>query len=760
MADRFESLPPVDGEGWLADQGRTFLQSTDQRISRLRLPNFLADTSKRIQGLGSDLGQMYQGLEQGLSALPSQAQQASTNFLTSTTGRIAGLGSQLGQSLDGAGAAVGQSFSDLGSGIRGSADDLTALLERQREDEERRREEQRTREEEDRRRRDQEQARNREQLSRSAQGLTQGVGDRFSDLGTTLDGARDRFSLDGLSGLGDRLSSTLSQEDARWNPGNPLEGLQERSRGEEASRTAGDIGFSERMNRALGEGTISPEQTRFFREVGENAAAGLNFRGGVTGVRTLGQDLGAAVGDRLGRLLPGRRRVPPGATPGTPIPNPATPAERAYNDSLLVEAGQEAAALTPDGAAPLGKGSTLATFDDWLSRQRELWTDESARLSDVQKAVAQKLGRALTPEQNAVVRRRLYAGRQAASDQIIEDELQPILRGLSPGRLKNTETAMELLDDVGRAKAIQNRVTAQAAGEAVGPVAGETALRNTKQALRMRQARLAEALTAQDAADAAYTQAQADLRRVRAEGRREVLGSQGRGRRRVQRTPEEQARVEADAQARLDAARQGTVDARAARDEAAKGANVNLSKVTRADLKRLRLEWETEAARIAKEGGIAEGAATEGAEAAAARRYSGGVTGVDYDEDAVWEGMRRRVADRLGPQATPAEVDEELAAVRQATEQLQGYSRQLRARLHDAGILSDELYEQWERDFPGYLRTNILKFMDDEAATPARRGPSASRCRAWWGAGRTWARGCPLRAPTPCASSRSTRWCG
>ena len=72
---RFEDLPPVDGEGWLADQGRNFLQSTDQRISRLRLPNFLAESTRKIQGLGSDLGQMYQGLEQGLSSLPSQAQQ-------------------------------------------------------------------------------------------------------------------------------------------------------------------------------------------------------------------------------------------------------------------------------------------------------------------------------------------------------------------------------------------------------------------------------------------------------------------------------------------------------------------------------------------------------------------------------------------------------------------------------------------------------------------------------------------------------------
>ena len=329
------------------------------------------------------------------------------------------------------------------------------------------------------------------------------------------------------------------------------------------------------------------------------------------------------------------------------------------------------------------------------------------------------------------------------------------------------EETLEQLDDVGRARAVQNQATARAAGTEVGPVAGETALRNTKQALRMRQARLAEALTQQDAADAAYKQAQADLRRVRAEGRRDVLGSQGRGRRRVQRTPQEQARVEAEAQTKLDAARQGTVDARAARDEAAKGANVNLSRVTRADLKRMRLEWETDAARMAKEGELAEGAATKGAEAAAARRYSGGVTGIDYDEDAVWEATRLRVQERLdqkyaplGKTATPNEVDAELAAVREATEQLQGYSRQLRARLHEAGILSDELYEQWERDFPGYLRTNILKFMDEEAATPAAAGPSASRCRAWWGAGRTSGRGCPRRAPTPCASSRSTPWCG
>ena len=113
---RYEDLPPVDSEGWIADQGRAFLQSTDQRISRLGLPDFFSSTQKKIQGLGSDLGTIYGGLERGLSSLPSAAQQASTDFLTSTQGRISGLG-QLGAGL---GEGIGGVFSDLGTGLQSS----------------------------------------------------------------------------------------------------------------------------------------------------------------------------------------------------------------------------------------------------------------------------------------------------------------------------------------------------------------------------------------------------------------------------------------------------------------------------------------------------------------------------------------------------------------------------------------------------------------------------------------------------------------
>ena len=139
----------------------------------------MAESQKKIQGLGSDLGQMYQGLEQGLSSLPSQAQQASTNFFTSTTGRISGLGSQIGSS-------VGQGFSDLGSGIRGSADDLTALLERQREEEDERRRAQEDLQRQDaRRRRDQ---------------LVQGVGERYEGFQEGLQNVRQARAPELLRG--------------------------------------------------------------------------------------------------------------------------------------------------------------------------------------------------------------------------------------------------------------------------------------------------------------------------------------------------------------------------------------------------------------------------------------------------------------------------------------------------------------------------------------------------------------------------------
>ena len=297
--------------------------------------------------------------------------------------------------------------------------------------------------------------------------------------------------------------------------------------------------------------------------------------------------------------------------------------------------------------------------------------------------------------------------------------------GLSPQQAGQVETTLEMLDNADRAKAVQNRVTAEATGQAVGPVAGETALRNTRQSLRMRRARLGEALLQQDQADDAYRQAQAELRRVRAEGRREVRGSQGRGRRRVQRTPQEQARVEADVQARLDAARTGTVDARAAAKEAARQANVDLSKVTRADLKRMRLEGSTDALRRLEEEAIAEDAAQKGAEAAAGRQFSGGVSG-DFPEEEIWAGTRRRAARRLeaetGRPPTPAEVDAEFARIERAVKGVQAYSRSLRETMHRAGMISDEVYQRWEREWPNYIRANILQELEQEAATPAAAG--------------------------------------
>ena len=202
-------------------------------------------------------------------------------------------------------------------------------------------------------------------------------------------------------------------------------------------------------------------------------------------------------------------------------------------------------------------------------------------------------------------------------------------------------------------------------------------------------------------------------------------------------------------QARVDGGPQATVDARAAAKEAARQANIDLSKTARADLKRLRLEGDVAALKAAEEAEIAEGAATKGAEAAAARRFSGGVTDVDYDEDAVWEATRQRVQNRLA-RSTPAwaEGDAQRGGRRGADGAHRGGA--------SAGVLPQPAGPPARRrdprptsstrrgsgTSPATCAPTSCKYMDEEAATPAAAGaqrftvqqPGRRR-------GRTWARG-------------------
>src|SRR5262245_56672351 len=106
MADRWEDLPPVDEIGWLADQGRNWLQQTDARISRLGLPDFMRQANQRIQGLQEGVSGLYSGLQgrldQSVRDTADAAERAKSVFNDYATERITTLG--LG-------------FSDLGAGL-------------------------------------------------------------------------------------------------------------------------------------------------------------------------------------------------------------------------------------------------------------------------------------------------------------------------------------------------------------------------------------------------------------------------------------------------------------------------------------------------------------------------------------------------------------------------------------------------------------------------------------------------------------------
>jgi hypothetical protein len=93
--------------------------------------------------------------------------------------------------------------------------------------------------------------------------------------------------------------------------------------------------------------------------------------------------------------------------------------------------------------------------------------------------------------------------------------------------------------------------------------------------------------------------------------------------------------------------------------------------------------------------------ARQGPEVAASRRFSGGVSAAD-SERAI-----EQLRTRLGP--------ERFASIEHAADRVYDVVDGLRARMVQAGVWSQDFADQMSRDFPNYIPTHILDYMDDPA---------------------------------------------
>lgn len=84
----------------------------------------------------------------------------------------------------------------------------------------------------------------------------------------------------------------------------------------------------------------------------------------------------------------------------------------------------------------------------------------------------------------------------------------------------------------------------------------------------------------------------------------------------------------------------------------------------------------------------------------AGRTFSGDVKAVDLDA------ARQEIVNRVGPQRAQAIFD--------AADGVWNFTSQLRTRMRDAGLISDDVYQDWERNFSHYTRSDILKYLSED----------------------------------------------
>lgn len=156
----------------------------------------------------------------------------------------------------------------------------------------------------------------------------------------------------------------------------------------------------------------------------------------------------------------------------------------------------------------------------------------------------------------------------------------------------------------------------------------------------------------------------------------------------------------------------GTTDLRRANAslEGRRRAGATPARMAAADLRVKRLEGVVEDNTAVAETARLDQAATTGAEVAGKRLFSGAVHAQDLDA------TRQSIVSRLGPDRAQAVFD--------AADGVWDYTSGLRSRLRDAGLISDDLFQQWETNFPHYSRADILKYLPDNAGAGVGNGQS------------------------------------
>jgi len=431
-------------------------------------------------------------------------------------------------------------------------------------------------------------------------------------------------------------------------------------------------------------------------------------------------------------------QAPPPPTPSA-APTPAAPGESARARLLAPRAGtalddmQRTRAMLraqKEAVPEVGKtGSVLDTFRSRTAGLREKWIDENARVADVQAAIQRALeqgGGTLSKAADVVSGRRLFAGRRPASEQQIMDNVRPVIEDLTEAQRDDVDTLLISLDQAEKARAVGNRVENEALGRPLRPVAGATAARGAQASLRARRQVFWDAAAKAQDAEEALALMKHELAALQKQARDAARGVR---RGEVQRVgPYDAAGLDdALAEARLAVERQTGVVTGAKQQalEAARKAGVKATAYDRAALRSERLRQLVEEGEVARDAERAIGAAEQGAQAEAGRIGPGNTLAHSEAENAASfrELVRERLEAEAGQTVDAATVDAEVALLKERAAQLQDYSRTLRERQHEAGLMDDDLFAYFKTHFPNYVRGQYLDNLAEGAETVVSGGP-------------------------------------
>lgn len=380
--------------------------------------------------------------------------------------------------------------------------------------------------------------------------------------------------------------------------------------------------------------------------------------------------------------------IPPGP-PSPPLPpSPSGPNVPPPGPDALRDARQIHMAIEYGWEPEAPSSEIEALAQRWDEKAKRMLLDTGATLRSVQNTIYRDFqrthGRRPTPDENAYLLYRLFPGHGDAAALVTRENLLPHLNDLDEMDIPWLETALQMHDDLDVARSIEARVTSSNLERPIGPVQGEAALERAGHRFRGRITKLGYLQAQAEEAANALAQVEREYQNARSAARGAKGGPNA-----------EQLAVERDAaRARFFAARRR---AREVERTAEKGQQA----VAGASDRIQRIGQQVERRRIAAEGRLAEEASLRGAEAAAERNFSEGVT--YHSEENIWTAIGTDIS------------EDRLRRVRAAAEGIwRDVSPLMRRTLLNAEGITQEVFDEWEARYPHYIPTRVMEYLHNQ----------------------------------------------